>query len=656
MKRCPKCNRTFEENIGYCPFDNIPLADTEKDLMIGTVLDKRYKIIDKIGQGGMGKVYKAEHIILEKIFALKVLNPDLAKREDSIKRFINEAKLTSKLGHPNIVEVTDFGKTPTGSFYFVMEYVKGKTLYGLLCQNRTISQELTADILTQCADALYTAHCEGIIHRDLKPDNIMLIDKGDGSYFVKILDFGISKIAGEINTRLTSAGVIIGTPEYMSPEQASQENVDHRTDIYSLGIIMYQMLTGNLPFTSSNPLNLLMMHKTKSPKPLKSYKPDISPIFESICLKCLAKNPADRFQDMKEFMIALQDALKGKTQIHFENINTVDVSKDSIKSRRYLREIDSSTTNITSDIHPVDIPPEKIQEVRNQLFADSNSVWFDPYSKPQEPSKKETLQNNEKSSSIIIDTSIAEKEEQLELERRDINKPKSEELLLVNEIPKLKSAIPKVHIPLKERVINIKKDKEPKPIPFLTKQNIILFISSSLIISFIIGVVIYKKMTKDIEEEFKEEVKLNTPLLINPERIKHNEEKSDIQKTEDNNPKEKRDEPSAKELKIKASTARQEKPQTKLLGKPQSALDFFKEANNYFKQGKYDLAAEYYKSAIRLKPDFAMAYRGLGASYAMLGKAELSIRQYEKYIELDPNAPDIEKVIQIVNEYKNKNK
>ncbi|MCX7958682.1 MAG: serine/threonine protein kinase, partial [Deltaproteobacteria bacterium] len=163
MKHCPKCNRKFDNSEKVCPFDNLPLAETSEDSLVGTILDNRYRVTDKIGEGGMGKVYKAEHTILGKPFALKVLNPELAKREDSLKRFVNEAKLTSKLGHPNIVEVTDFGRTPTGSFYFVMEYVRGKTLYDLLCQSKTIPADKSADILIQCADALYAAHGEGII-------------------------------------------------------------------------------------------------------------------------------------------------------------------------------------------------------------------------------------------------------------------------------------------------------------------------------------------------------------------------------------------------------------------------------------------------------------------------------------------------------------
>ncbi|MGC8926579.1 MAG: protein kinase domain-containing protein [Myxococcota bacterium] len=639
MKRCPKCNRTFDDKENFCPFDSTRLVESVNDNLLGTILDKRYKVIEKIGEGGMGKVYKAEHIVLSKPFAIKVINPELVQREDSLKRFINEAKVTSKIGHPNIIEITDFGKTPTGSFIFVMEYIRGKTLYDLLNQLKIIPPDVTAEILIQCADALYYVHQEGIIHRDLKPDNIMLIEKGRNNYFVKILDFGISKIAGDVNTRLTSSGIIIGTPEYMSPEQASQEKVDHRTDIYSLGVIMYQMLTGNLPFTSSNLLNLLMMHKTKSPKPLKFYNPDIPPAFEPICLKCLAKNPADRYQTMQELFDALKTA-------HIGQSNDTDIPVDINKFKGNEFELK------TEDIPPIDIPPEKIAEVRNQLFADSHSVWFDPYSKPEDINTTVPQEEN-RPDSIIIDTTAAEKEGSIQLDDSKLTYPADEELRLVSEVPKPRSPVPKVNTPLKERRSAIKENKSINFENLFNKKNIAIGIGVLFIIVFILSSVIYRSVTSGIESDIKREIKFNTPLPVNPAAVNVPEKKEIETKTEIEDTTKTAD---RSETRVKAAKPKQEKIQTIRAGSAMGPHDYFREANNYFKSGKYDIAAEYYKSAIRLKPDFAMAYRGLGACYAMLGKAELSIRQYEKYIELDPNGPDVEQVIKIINEYKSKKK
>ncbi|MCX7959687.1 MAG: tetratricopeptide repeat protein, partial [Deltaproteobacteria bacterium] len=395
----------------------------------------------------------------------------------------------------------------------------------------------------------------------------------------------------------------------------------------------------------SNPLNLLMMHKTKSPKPLKSYNPSVSPLFESICLKCLAKNPSDRFQNMKEFINALQDAIRGKSNNLYSN-KVIDLP-ENIKS--------AISASDGGEIPNPDIPPEKIQEVRKELFVDSNSVWFDPYSKPQEEKKDEQSETNEKPSSIIIDISAAEKALTPEPERPVIKRPESEELLLVTEVKKPVSPVPKVHIPIKEKVSAVKKSEKPINLDsFFTKRNILIALSSVLFISFVLGIIIYKVMTSGTNEELKREIKFNTPLPVNPNSMKQ-EERNDgaeikegqVLKTEESQTEERRK---------KAVQPRQEKPQPQKNDRPQSASDFFIEANNYFKQGKYDMAAEYYKSAIRLKPDFAMAYRGLGACYAMLGKADLSIKQYEKYIELDPNGPDVDKVINIINEYRSRKK
>ena len=642
MKKCPTCNRLFDDKANVCPFDNSTLAVSNQDALLGSVLDKRYRIIDRIGEGGMGKVYKAQHIILDKPFAIKVLNPELAQREDSIKRFINEARLTSKIGHPNIIEVTDFGKTPGGSFYFVMEYVSGKTLFDLLNSKKTIPIKETIEIITQCADALYAAHQAGIVHRDLKPDNIMLVVKGDGSYFAKILDFGISKIIGEASTRLTSSGVIIGTPEYMSPEQASQENTDHRTDIYSLGVIMYQMLTGSLPFYSTNPLNLLMMHKTKSPKPMKSFNPNIPTALENICMKCLSKNPQDRYPNMKELIDALNNLDRGETEY-------------SAKSTSL-----ELTTNLDiniQDIHPEDVPPEKIEEVRNKLFADSNSVWFDPYSKPEEKViQEEKIEQPKSPESIIIDSSAVEEEIDLAIDK----KPKSEEIQLATEVPKPRSPAPKVQQAAKAPLTPIKTPYPANKSNFeslLNKKNLLIGVSSLIFVAFLLGIIIYKTTTSGIDAALKKEIQFNTPLPVNPTNIQpagDKQENNPEDKAENTGKDSSRDRESRvnKSQKPKAEKTQTSKEDATKLG----ATDYFKEANNYFKQGKYDMAAEYYKSAIRLKPDFAMAYRGLGACYAMLGKSELSIKQYEKYIELDPNGPDVEKVIKIINDYRNKKK
>ncbi len=622
MKKCPKCNRVFAENETLCPFDMIELTNYTPESLIGTILDRRYRIVEKIGEGGMGKVFKAEHIILGKPFAIKVLNPELAQREDSLKRFINEAKLTSKIGHQNIIEVTDFGKTPTGSFYFVMEHIKGRTLYELLNEKKTIQIDIAHQILIQCADALYAAHKVGIVHRDVKPDNIMLVENGDNKHFVKILDFGISKIATNSNNRLTSAGIIIGTPEYMSPEQASQETIDHRTDIYSLGVIMYQMLTGNLPFTSNNTLNLLMMHKTKSPKPLRSYNPKIKPEIESVCLKCLEKSPEDRYQDMKEFINSLNDAIKNEGK---------HTSMPRLNSQKASSSIE------IQDIPPADIPPEKIVEVRNKLFEDSNNVWFDPYSSPEQNKNEEPEKQPELKNSIIIDNSNVEKSEEIPLQNN--NYPADPEIKLATEVEeppkKVKTPPHKPQPVVAERQYTGKTTIKPqKKISenLFTRKNITIGIISLIVITLLLSFIIYKTATSGIGNIDKSK-QFNIPVTASPPPMEKNEQEKLQEKNQDSEQEQSKSGIKTKKEKIKQ---KQEKVQTTKAEPPKAEyMEYYKQANNYFKQGKYDMAAEYYKSSIRSNPDFAMAYRGLGACYAMLGKSELSIKQYEKYVELE---------------------
>lgn len=230
---------------------NISMEIEEK--YIGTVINERYKIIKKIGVGGMGNVYLAEHEILRKKVAVKILHFEQSKRKDTLERFKREAIAASNMGQVNIVDVTDFGYTEEGNAYFVMEYIDGSSLAEIIRTEKKLPLEYVASVASQIAVALYSAHGKGIIHRDLKPENILITEKDGISPFVKIVDFGISKIVhDEINRKdklktLTKSGSIFGTPEYMSPEQAGGNNVEPSSDIYSLGIILYEMLTGRLP-------------------------------------------------------------------------------------------------------------------------------------------------------------------------------------------------------------------------------------------------------------------------------------------------------------------------------------------------------------------------------------------------------------------------
>ncbi len=320
MKFCPTCKSKFPTDINYCPNDATKLvADPESGpshSLIGMILDNRYRIISKLGEGGMGSVYASEHILLKKNVAIKVLRYDLARKEDVVRRFQNEAIAASRIGHENIIEVTDFGRTPDGSVYFVMEHLNGSALADIIQKSGSIPLRRAIPILLQITKALSAAHSQGIIHRDLKPENIVLIDKPDRKDFVKILDFGISKMldTSDRAEKLTAMGMIVGTPEYMSPEQAAGMSVDKRTDIYSLGVIIYEMMTGRLPFLADNAIRILMMHQTEKPVRPRDINPEIHIGMEQIILKCMEKKPEDRFQDMSEITQALIQLLSASAK------------------------------------------------------------------------------------------------------------------------------------------------------------------------------------------------------------------------------------------------------------------------------------------------------------------------------------------------------
>ncbi len=284
---------------------------TGPDPLLGRTINGRYKIVSLVARGGMGKVYKAEQQPLGRICALKVLNPRYEGDRDPEfgKRFFLEAATAAKLTHPNTVTIFDYGSSDEGDiFYIAMEYIEGKTLHRVLREETTISEARVSHVARQICRSLREAHEIGVVHRDLKPGNILLTNRGDENDVVKVLDFGLVKdVTGDAED-LTQQGLFMGSPKYMAPEQITGGEISARTDIYSLGVMVYEMMTGKVPFDRGASVNTLMAHVNDVPPPLADINPkiQISPQLESIIYRCLEKDAAKRFASMNELLAALK--------------------------------------------------------------------------------------------------------------------------------------------------------------------------------------------------------------------------------------------------------------------------------------------------------------------------------------------------------------
>lgn len=314
VRTCPQCGATYELNQKFCALDGAVLtAAGDDDSLIGKIIaGGRYHVLKQLGEGGMGQVFLAEQVRMDRKCALKVLRPQFASDPRAISRFNREAKNASGIDHPNVARIYEFGDAEHGIIYLAMEYIDGRALSAELKDAPMLEPMRVSEIVRQVADALAAAHELDITHRDLKPDNIMLRRNRNGSETVKVVDFGISKVAGELAQQVTMSGGVVGTPAYMSPEQVSGAVADGRSDIFSLGLVAFKMLTGGLPFVGETGMESMLARLTGRPLRLSDVRRDYDwgPSLDAVMARVLDTNPDNRYATAPEFAQAFQDAVR----------------------------------------------------------------------------------------------------------------------------------------------------------------------------------------------------------------------------------------------------------------------------------------------------------------------------------------------------------
>lgn len=346
MKACPKCGAEYPDTTTLCPTDGVALAKTD-DSLLGKVLAGKYRIDERLSEGGMGAVYRGTHTLMDKTVAIKVLRPALAADEKIVARFSREARAASKILHPHALSVTDFGEDETGTVFLVMEYLSGRTLKEIIREEGPMQLPRVVEIVRQVGGALDEAHSQGVVHRDLKSDNIMLIST-TGADYAKVLDFGIAKIKepdGAYDGSLTSPDLVIGTPQYMSPEQCSQSpDIDARSDIYSMGVILYEMLVGHVPFTGESPTAIMLKHLQQPTPSVLTERPDVPSNVAQVVARAMEKRPENRYRSIGELVEDLTIAAGMQTAAtpsgNFDRVTPTpppvedDVDEETIVRRR----------------------------------------------------------------------------------------------------------------------------------------------------------------------------------------------------------------------------------------------------------------------------------------------------------------------------------
>ncbi|MBU1428938.1 serine/threonine protein kinase, partial [Myxococcota bacterium] len=362
------------------------LAHTEDgppiDPLIGIVVAGRYRIEHRIGVGGMGTVYLGVHTRVGHKVAIKVLHERYAGDQQLTQRFENEALTYARLSHPNLVSLHDYGRNPDGTFFMVLEHCAGESLASVLRDARQLDPILAVDVVIQIAQGLMVAHAAGVIHRDLKPENVILMKLRGGRFHVKLLDFGIAKSTDEDAPKLTQAGMVFGTPEYMAPEQAKGDAVDARSDVYALGAMLYELICGRPPFTAANKVAIMNKQAYDLPPPPSNYAPEIPLSIEDIILRCLEKSPEARYQSAEALIEALEreEGLARLTPIPAEapasEEESLDALDETLRAEDAPFDVAAQVEALKAAVPSTPTPPAEPAMPRGALRFDEEAEAF----------------------------------------------------------------------------------------------------------------------------------------------------------------------------------------------------------------------------------------------------------------------------------------
>jgi serine/threonine protein kinase len=362
QKICPTCGTEYPLSERFCPRDGTALrsSNAQADLL-GSIVADRYHILKKLGEGGMGTVYLAEHVKMGRKSALKVMNPGMNTDADAIARFNREASNASRLSHPNICGIYDFGETSDGLIYLAMEFIEGSSLTSLIEKTGALPAARCGSIIHQTSDALQVAHDAGIVHRDLKPDNIMVTKNRDGSDLVKVVDFGIAKASSSDAQKVTKTGLVVGTPEYMSPEQLAGDKLDGRSDIYSLGLVAFNCLTGKLPFPAETVQEAMIMRLTDKPRTLAETAPGTSwpAELQATMDKALQRDATVRYQSAAQFGREFAAAISAMPATQAMEAGTAVMSAPAAAGREVPKTRVRESQQRTVPVEAASIPERK---------------------------------------------------------------------------------------------------------------------------------------------------------------------------------------------------------------------------------------------------------------------------------------------------------